>query len=96
MTDRALLEQGLDTFGLNDPQAVDKLLHFSDFLLEKNKVMNLTAVKDPTEVITRHFLDCAILAPFAQGKSVIDVGCGVGFPGMPMALLSDGQITMLD
>ena len=96
MTPRELLEAGLDTLGLNHPQAVDKLLAFSDCLLETNKVMNLTAVTDPLEVVTRHFLDCAPLAPYAAGKTVVDVGCGAGFPGMPLALLTDAQVTLLD
>ena len=56
MTERELLTQGLTELGLNSPQAVDKLLQFSDLLLERNKVMNLTAVREPMEVVTRHFV----------------------------------------
>lgn len=99
MNDRDLLCQGLETLGLYDPQAVDKLLAFSRLLLEKNKVMNLTAVTDPDEVVTRHFLDCAALAPWVSGeppRQVIDVGCGAGFPGMPLALLTNARMTLLD
>ncbi|MBS5145375.1 MAG: 16S rRNA (guanine(527)-N(7))-methyltransferase RsmG [Butyricicoccus pullicaecorum] len=96
MIERELLTQGLEMLGMNDAQAVDKLLAFSDLLLEKNKVMNLTAVKEPMEVVTRHFLDCAPLAQYAAGKQVIDVGCGAGFPGMPIAMLTDAQVTLLD
>ncbi len=96
MTAHELLTQGLETLGLGETQAVDNLLTFSDLLLEKNKVMNLTAVTDPMEVVTRHFLDCAPLAPYAAGKKVVDVGCGAGFPGMPIALLTDAQVTLLD
>lgn len=96
MTARQLLTDGLAQLQWNDPQAVDQLLHFSDLLLEKNKVMNLTAVTDPLEVVTRHFLDCAPLAPYAAGKTVVDVGCGAGFPGIPIALLTDARVTLLD
>lgn len=96
MTARELLTEGLETLGLGQAQAVDHLLAFSDLLLEKNKVMNLTAVTDPMEVVTRHFLDCAPLAPYAVGKKVVDVGCGAGFPGMPIALLTDAHVTLLD
>ena len=60
MTGRACLEQGLQALPMDIPaSAVDQFLEFSDRLLEKNKVMNLTAVTDPDEVISRHFLDCA-------------------------------------
>ena len=96
MTARELLAAGLETLHQNDPQAVDKLLAFSDLLLKKNKVMNLTAVTDPMEVVTRHFLDCAPLAPYAAGKDVVDVGCGAGFPGVPLAILTDARVTLLD
>ena len=96
MTAHELLTSGLEQLGQHDPQAVDKLLAFSDLLLEKNKVMNLTAVTDPLEVVTRHFLDCAPLACYAAGKTVIDVGCGAGFPGIPVAILSDAKVTLLD
>ena len=96
MIEKELLTRGLGELHLDNPQAVDKLLQFSDLLLERNKVMNLTAVRDPIEVVTRHFLDCAPLAAYAQGKTMIDVGCGAGFPGMPVALLSDANVTLLD
>lgn len=97
MTEREALTAGLSALGMDCPQAVDKLLQFSDLLLAKNQVMNLTAVTDPMEVVTRHFLDCAVLAPFAMGRrEVVDVGCGAGFPGVPLALLTDARITLLD
>ena len=89
MTDRELLRTGLNEYlsEVSD-KTIDKLLKFSELLLEKNKVMNLTAITDPTEVVTRHFLDCAALAPhMPQGGRVLDVGTGAGFPGMPLAIL---------
>ncbi len=75
-----------------------ELLKFSALLLEKNKVMNLTAVTEPTEVVTRHFLDCAALAPhMPQGGRVLDVGTGAGFPGMPLAILCpETEFVLLD
>lgn len=94
-----LLVSGLRQFiPDSSPQAVDKLLRFSDLLLEKNKVMNLTAVSDPCEVVTRHFLDCASLVPYIkEGQSVLDVGTGAGFPGLPLAILCPSvQFTLLD
>ena len=99
MTDYQLLESGLQqaTPGFS-PQAVDYLMEFSAMLLERNKVMNLTAVTDPTEVVTRHFLDCAALAPLMpKGGRVLDVGTGAGFPGMPLAILCpETEFVLLD
>ena len=96
MTEKELLIQGLSQLHLEDAQAVERLLQFSELLLERNKVMNLTAVREPMEVITRHFLDCAPLVEYAKGKKMVDVGCGAGFPGMPIAMLCDAQVTLLD
>lgn len=99
MNERMLLEDGLKQLSLSfSPQSVEKLLRFSDLLLGKNRVMNLTAVTDPTEVVTRHFLDCAVLAPhLPAGQTVLDVGTGAGFPGVPLAILCpDTVFTLLD
>ncbi|MGE4548228.1 MAG: 16S rRNA (guanine(527)-N(7))-methyltransferase RsmG [Intestinibacillus sp.] len=99
MNEREALEQGLAVIHMSYPQAVDKLVQFSQLLLEKNKVMNLTAVTDPMEVVTRHFLDCASAGALLDlaGKNLVDVGCGAGFPGMPRALMYPAlQVTLLD
>lgn len=96
MTEKELLTRGLAELDIENPQAVDRLLQFSELLLERNKVMNLTAVREPAEVVTRHFLDCAPLAAYAAGKAMVDVGCGAGFPGVPVALLCDARVTLLD
>ena len=89
MTERELLIAGLRELGVAEcPSAADNLLRYSEILREKNKVMNLTAITDPTEIVTRHFLDCAALAPYMpQDGRVLDVGTGAGFPGMPLAIL---------
>ncbi len=72
---------------------------FGHALLEKNKVMNLTAITDPAAVARLHFADCLSLLNVAdfREKSVIDVGCGAGFPGVPLKLGEPTvRLTLLD
>ena len=78
----AHLRKGLAELGLGD-DAAPSLLRFGELLLEKNKVMNLTAITDPEDVAALHFLDSAALLTLTdfKGKSVVDVGTGAGFPG---------------
>ena len=66
----------------------EQLCDFGARLLEQNRVMNLTAITEPQAVAKLHFADCLALlriVPFS-GKRVIDVGCGAGFPGVPLKL----------
>lgn len=98
MTPESLLREGLSGRGLA-ADAAPRLLEFSDRLLEKNRVMNLTAITDPVDVVTLHLLDCAVLLRMEdfRGKRVVDVGTGAGFPGMPLRLLEpDFDLTLLD
>ena len=71
---RPILEAGLEKLGL-DTGAVPALTEYARLLLETNQVMNLTAITDPKDVATLHFLDCASLLPLADfsGKTVADV-----------------------
>ena len=99
MTERELLTAGLRELGVAEcPFAADNLLRYSEILREKNKVMNLTAITDPTEIVTRHFLDCAALAPYMpQDGRVLDVGTGAGFPGIPLKIaFPEVEVVLLD
>ena len=94
----ALLKKGLAELRL-DEGVTPSLLRFGELLLEKNKVMNLTAITEPADVAALHFLDSAALLTLTdfKGKSVVDVGTGAGFPGMPLKILEPTiRMTLLD
>ena len=94
----ALLKKGLAELGL-DSSGIPSLLRYGELLLEKNKVMNLTAITEPADVAMLHFLDSAALLTLAdmKGKTVVDVGTGAGFPGMPLKILESSiHMTLLD
>ncbi len=94
----ATLRAGLTALGL-PCSAVPRLLDFAGRLLEKNRVMNLTAITEPKDVATLHLLDCAALLTLSdfRGKSVGDVGTGAGFPGMVLRIMEpDFDLTLLD
>lgn len=83
---------------LTDAQ-LDTFCAFGSALVEKNQVMNLTAITEPEQVARLHFLDCIALLGAANfyGKTVIDVGCGAGFPGVPLKIAEPSiQLTLLD
>ena len=73
---------------LIDSSKAEKLYDLYNILVETNKVMNLTAITDEKEVILKHFLDSATVCNFFSSASrIIDVGCGAGFPSLPLAIL---------
>ena len=95
---RETLARGLPALGL-DSALGEKLAVFGELLLQKNRVMNLTAITEPRDVAVLHLLDSLSLLGAADfsGKSLIDVGTGAGFPGLPIAIARpDCQVTLLD
>ena len=81
------LRRGLTALHLNlsaDQHA--KLLAYVQLLDKWNRVYNLTAVRNPGNMITRHLLDSLAVIPFVKGPRVLDVGTGAGLPGIPLAI----------
>ena len=97
-----ILRQGLEEYGLTDkidPWAIQNLDCYCQMLLEKNQVMNLTAIREAEGVARLHMLDCAALLRYCdfREKTLVDVGTGAGFPGMVLKILVPSlKITLLD
>ena len=94
------LEQGLPELGLELSEEIkDRLCGFGAAMVKQNEVMNLTAITEPAPVAKLHLLDSLTVLCCAdlKGKQIIDVGCGAGFPGVPLAIACpDAKITLLD
>ena len=99
---REIIRQGLIALGLSrriPSGAPEHLTRYALMLLEKNAVMNLTAITEPDQVAQLHMLDCAALLTVCdfEGKRLLDVGTGAGFPGMVLKILVPRlDVTLLD
>ena len=92
--------EGLPLLGLElEAQTVDTLCAFGQGVVKQNEVMNLTAITEPDKVARLHLLDSLTVLTMAdlKGKTVIDVGCGAGFPGVPLKIACPQvKLTLLD
>ena len=94
------LHAGLSLLELDLPESTQQTLcAFGEAMVKQNEVMNLTAITEPTAVAKLHLLDSLTVLKCAElsGKALIDVGCGAGFPGVPLSIACPGaKITLLD
>jgi 16S rRNA (guanine527-N7)-methyltransferase len=92
------LAAGIAEMGLQvSPERQQSLLDYLVLLAKWNKVYNLTAVRDPLEMVTLHLLDSLSVLSYIDGKSLLDVGSGGGLPGIVLAIcLPDLQVTTID
>ncbi|MDP2248643.1 MAG: 16S rRNA (guanine(527)-N(7))-methyltransferase RsmG [Nitrosomonadales bacterium] len=95
---KAKLQKGLLEMKLDISEAAQqKLLDYITLIHKWNKVHNLTAVRDPADMITLHLLDSLAVLPHIKAKRLLDVGSGAGLPGIPLAIcLPELQVTVLD
>ena len=101
MTPRAALDRGLGELALALPAgAPEKLLEYTHLLAKWNRTHNLTAIREPLEMVSHHLLDSLAVIPhlpFAEGTTLADAGSGGGLPGVPLAIARPSwRVTLTD
>jgi 16S rRNA (guanine527-N7)-methyltransferase len=82
-----VLAEGAAELGLSlDAAQLGRLVRLATLLLDWNARFNLTAIRDPLEVVAKHLLDSLAVLPLLRGRRIADVGSGAGFPGLPLAI----------
>jgi len=93
---RKRLDAGLSALGIAlDDRAIARLLDYVDLLERWNAAYNLTAVRDPAEMVTRHLVDSLAILPYVSGATLADLGSGAGLPGIPLAIAVPARETLL-
>tara|TARA_B110000503_G_scaffold31186_1_gene50362 strand:+ start:18903 stop:19532 length:630 start_codon:yes stop_codon:yes gene_type:complete len=95
---KSLLEAGMVELCLPvENQQINLLLDYLEILKKWNEAYNLTAIRNPEDMVVIHLLDSLSIAPFIKGKNILDVGTGAGLPGIPLAILyPEHRFTLLD
>lgn len=101
MDNKELLKSGIEGFGIDtDEKMLDRFSNYRNILVEWNQKMNLTGIEEEKEVFIKHFLDSISAVKnnyIKDGISLIDVGTGAGFPGLPLRIaLENIELTLLD
>lgn len=93
-----LLEDGIYELELEERLGGDELLmEYVTELMNWNRVYNLTSVRKPTDIVTRHILDSLTILPYLHGERILDIGTGAGLPGIPLAIACpDREFVLLD
>ena len=94
----ALLDEGLAELGLDQRLGDDQLLMaYVTELMNWNRVYNLTSVRKPADIVTRHVLDSLTILPHLRGDRILDIGTGAGLPGIPLAIACpEREFVLLD
>lgn len=92
------LESGIAALGVSLPAgAVERLLDYQALLARWNATYNLTAIRDPLEMVSRHLVDSLAILPYVQGQTLADLGTGPGLPGIPLAIARpELQVLLVD